>query len=70
MIDCLLSHSCEMECVRQAGEPAKPGRSGEFPTKEGRDPEMEFLPPSVDNSPQLRCRMKGVGLQFETVSPT
>ena len=60
MIDCLLSHSDKTECVGQVGESAKPSRSGEFSTKEGRDLEIEFLLPSADNSPQLRCGMKGV----------
>ena len=68
MKDCLLSHSDETKCVRQAGESAKPGRSGEFPTTGGRDLEIESVPPSADNSPQKRSRKKGV--QRVAVFPT
>ena len=54
----LLSHSREMECVRKQASLPQPGRSGEILIKEGRDPEIEFLPASVDNSAQVRCRIK------------
>ena len=45
MIDCLLSHSDEIECVWQAGESAEPGRSGEFPTR--GDTGLEIESPSL-----------------------
>ena len=38
-----------MEVSGQAGESARPGRSGEFRTKEGRELEIESLPPSASS---------------------